>query len=214
MADSDTSTTLPLVTRRSVLARTAIAMAGSQSKALADNVFARPQSDDPALAAWRKWQAAYKETERLNREQQRLERKLAVAVGFPNVMIELSDGKAVTLHSLDALRDMLRVGSIDLAVGAKAEADLLAHQARWDASDRAIGYSATIRAESEAADRAGTLLHALSETPAISLAGIAAKLDAILKEGQSSKDDAELPWPQIRSALKDIGRISEQTEKS
>ena len=105
---------------------------------------------------------------------------------------------------------MLGIGSADLGVGAKAEADLSAHQARWDASDRAIGYTATLRAESEAADRAETLLEALSETPANSLAGVAAKLDAILREGQPSKDDAEFPWPQIRSVLEDIGRIGGQ----
>ncbi|OHV70203.1 hypothetical protein LCM4577_06625 [Mesorhizobium sp. LCM 4577] len=129
-------------------------------------------------------------------------------------MIELSDGSTVTLNSLDSLRDMLCEGSVDPAIGAKAEAELLAHQRRWDASDRAIGYSAALRTESEAADRAEALLEALSETPASSLAGVAAKLDAILREGQPSKDDDELPWLQIRSALEDIGRISERTTKS
>lgn len=214
MADSDNSMTLPLVIRESVLPRTAIATVGSQPVEVADRVFERDQSTDPAVAAWRQWQAAHQETERLGREQQRLERKLIETVGFPNVMVVLSDGKTIELHSLETLRDMLRVGSIDLASGAKAEADLLAHQARWDASDRAMGYSATLRAESEAADRAAALLEGLSETPAISLAGVAAKLDAILRDGQPSEDDAEHPWPQIRSALKDIGRISRQTEKS
>jgi pimeloyl-ACP methyl ester carboxylesterase len=150
----------------------------------------------------------------LSREQQRLERKLLETVGFPSVMIPLSEGRTVTLHSLEALRDVLDVGSVDLAIGAKAEADLASHQARWDASDQEIGYSAVMRAESEAADRAEAWLEALAETPAISLAGVAAKLDAILREGQPSKDDAEFPWPQIRSALEDIGRIGGQTEPS
>ncbi|MET3524141.1 hypothetical protein [Mesorhizobium abyssinicae] len=125
-----------------------------------------------------------------------------------------SDGKIATLRSLEALRDVLRAGSVDVAVGAKAEADFAAHQARWDASDQVIGYSATLRAECEAADRAETLLEELSETPATSLAGVVAKLDAVLREGQPSKDDAEFPWPQIRSVLKDVGRIGGQTEPS
>ncbi len=148
----------------------------------------------------------------MSREQQRLERKLAETVGFPNVTIQLSEGGTAKLRSLEALRDVLGVSSVDVATGAKAEADLAAHQARWDASDRAIGYSATLRAESDAADRAEALLEALSDTPAISLAGVAAKLDAILREGQPSKDDAEFPWPQIRSVLEDIGRIGGQIE--
>ncbi|CDX24001.1 hypothetical protein MPLB_40029 [Mesorhizobium sp. ORS 3324] len=128
MADSDNSTTLHPVTRRSLLARTAIAMAGSKPKAVADSVFERHHSK--------------------------------------NVMIELADGSTVTLNSLDSLRDMLCEGSVDPAIGAKVEAELLAHQRRWDAFDRAIGYSAALRAESEAADRAEPLLKALSETPA------------------------------------------------
>ncbi|WP_192255391.1 hypothetical protein [Mesorhizobium silamurunense] len=210
MADSDNTTTLPLVTCRRVPARTGIAMTGSHPGTIASIDLGRDQSADPAVAAWREWRAAHEETERLSREQQRLERKLVETVGFPCVMIQLSEGRTVTLHSLEALHDVLNAGSVDLAVGAKAEADLAAHQARWDVSDRAIGYSATLRAESEAADRAETLLEELSKTPAISLAGVAAKLDAILREGQPSKGDAEFPWPQIRSVLEDIGRISGQ----
>lgn len=69
-------------------------------------------------------------------------------------------------------------------------------------------------AEREAANRVEALLEELSETPATTLAGVVAKLDAVLKEGQSSEDDAEFPWPQIRSAIQDIVRISRQREPS
>jgi hypothetical protein len=186
-------------------------MAGSQPEAVACIDFERDQSTDPAVAVWREWQAAHEETERLSREQQRLEQKLVQTVGFPSVMIQLSDGKTATLRSLEALRDVFSVGSVDATVAAKAEADLAAHQAHWDASDCAIGYSATLRAESEAADRAEALLEALSETPAIFLTGVAAKLDAVLREGQPSKDDDGFPWPQIRSVLEDISRIGGRT---
>ena len=201
------------VTCSSARARTAIATTSSQPATIACIDFKKDQSADPAVAAWREWQAAYEETDRLNREQQRLERELAETVGFPNVKIHLSDGRTVTLHSFEELRDLVGVSSIDVAVRAKAEAELAAYQGRWDASDRAIGYSAVIRAEIAAGDRAETLLEALSETPAISLAGVAAKLDAILREGQPSKSDAEFPWPQIRSVLQDAVRIGEQTAK-
>ncbi|TPN81003.1 hypothetical protein FJ987_18600 [Mesorhizobium sp. CU2] len=115
----------------------------------------------------------------------------------------------MTLHSLQALHNVLDHGPEDVASRAQAEADLAAHQARWDAAAQEIGYSATLRAEREAADRAEDLLEALSETPAISLAGVAAKLDAVLTEGRSSEDDAEFPWPQIRSALNDVIQIGQ-----
>lgn len=73
-------------------------------------------------------------------------------------------------------------------------------------------YSAAMLAEREAADQAEELLKVLSKTPATTLAGVAVKLDAVLKEGQPSEDDAEFPWPQIRSVLEDIDRISRQRE--
>ncbi|WP_352842599.1 hypothetical protein [Mesorhizobium sp. M0933] len=46
------------------------------------------------------------------------------------------------------------------------------------------------------------------------LRSVAAKLDAVLKEGQLSEDDVEFPWPQIRSAFEDIAEIGRQTDPS
>ena len=89
---------------------------------------------------------------------------------------------------------------------------LCRHQQRLE-TDRKSGaagnsdYAAALRAESEAGDRASGLLERLSRTPATSLAGVAAKLDSVLGEGQPSEDDVEFPWPQIRSALEDLIRI-------
>ncbi|MDX8510176.1 hypothetical protein [Mesorhizobium captivum] len=206
MADSDNTTTLPFVTRRRVLAGTAIAIAGSQRNAFARNDLEKNQPTDPAVALWRKWKASHEQTERLCRQQQRLERKLVETVGFPSATIRLRDDRRVTLHSLKALHEVLDLDPEDVALRVKAEADLADHQARWDAADREIGYSATLRAERDAADRAEDLLEALSKTPAASLAGVAAKLDAALREAEISEDQAEFPWPQIRSALDDVIR--------
>ena len=89
---------------------------------------------------------------------------------------------------------------------------LCRHQQRLEA-DRNSGagddsdYAAALRAESEAGEHAMDLLGALSETPAASLAGVAAKLDAVLSEGEPCGGDAEFPWPQLRSALEDLIRI-------
>ncbi|MFK0691152.1 hypothetical protein ACFX5Q_23565 [Mesorhizobium sp. IMUNJ 23033] len=186
-------------------------MMGSRPTEFARKTLEEDQSDDPAVTVWREWQDAFKLTERLCREQQRLERKLAETIGFPSATI-LSNGESVTLHSLKEIRGSLSVDPVDAAVRAKAEADFAAHQAHWDAADREIGYSAAMLAEHEAANRVEALLEELSETPATTLAGVGAKLDAVLKEGQSSEDDAEFPWPQIRSAIDDIVRISRQRE--
>ncbi|MDX8496728.1 hypothetical protein RFN29_35165, partial [Mesorhizobium sp. VK22B] len=121
--------------------------------------------------------------------------------------IRLHDGESVRLHSLKSIHEVLDLDPEDVAMRAKAEADLADHQAHWDAADREIGYSAALQAERESADRAEDLLEALSKTPAASLAGVAAKLEAALREGEVSEDGAEFPWPQIRSALDDVIRI-------
>ncbi len=73
-------------------------------------------------------------------------------------------------------------------------------------------YAAALIAEKTAGEQATELLKRLSQTPAASLAGVAAKLDAVLGEGQPSEDDEEFPWPQIRSALADIIRIGRLNE--
>lgn len=210
MADSDNTTTRPFVTRRRVLAGTAIAIVRVKGNEFVSSAPETNQSVDPAVAVWQKWQAAHDHTEWLCRQQQCLERKLVETVGFPSANVLLRDGESVTTHSLEALHEVTG----DAAVRAKAEADLAAHQARWDAADREIGYSTTLLAECEAGDRVEQLLEMLSETPAASLAGVTAKLDAVLREGQVSEGCAEFPWPQIRSVFEDISRIGQQTASS
>ncbi|MER9134645.1 hypothetical protein NKI08_34255, partial [Mesorhizobium sp. M0768] len=59
-------------------------------------------------------------------------------------------------------------------------------------------------------DRAADLLEAFSTTPATTLAGVAGKLDAVLREGEAWKECSEFSWPQVRSALSDLVRIAQQ----
>jgi hypothetical protein len=210
MADSDNSTTLPLVTGRTIAAHTTNAMLGSRPTEFGRKPLEGDQSDDPAVTVWREWQDAFKLTERLCREQQRLERKLTETIGLPSAAM-LSKRESVKQRSVKKIRRSIGVDPNDAAVRAKPEADFSAHQVRRDAADREM-YSAAMLAEREAANQAEELLKVLSKTPATTLAGVAVKLDAVLKEGQPSEDDAEFPWPQIRSVLEDIDRISRQRE--
>ncbi|WP_131803427.1 hypothetical protein [Mesorhizobium sp. LCM 4577] len=78
MADPDNSTTLHPVTRRSLLARTAIAMAGSKPKAGADSVF---KDTNRMILLWRLGENG-KPLTKMTVEQQRLERKLSEIVAF------------------------------------------------------------------------------------------------------------------------------------
>lgn len=72
---------------------------------------------------------------------------------------------------------------------------------------READYEAARRAESASGAHALDLLEQFSHTPAASLAGVAAKLDAVLAEGQPGEEDEEFPWPQLRSVLEDVVRI-------
>lgn len=208
MADSDNTTTLPYVTRRKMLSGTAIAMGAWGSGAFAFDMAKGEASSDPVLTLWRQWQDAHRLTERLCRRQQGLERHLVGTVGFPLSVIRLSGGEPVAAYSREAIHDVLRRAPEDATACAEAEAKFEAHKLRWDMADRDIGYSATLHAEREAADRASDLLDAIAAMPATSLAGVAAKLDAVLREGNIWEDGSEFPWPHIRSALDDLARIA------
>ncbi|TPL35990.1 hypothetical protein [Mesorhizobium sp. B2-4-6] len=182
MADSDNTTTLPLVTHR----RAVVGMASADTRSDRNSFVGRNlrafKHSDSVETLWRRWQDAYDESQRLCRQQHCLEQKLIETVGLSYAKVQSLDGE-------------------------KLEG---AHQDRWDAADGELGYSTTLKAEREAADRAADLLDLLSRTPATSLAGVAAKLDAVLREGQPSEDDPEFPWPQIRSVLEDIVRLGTQ----
>ncbi|MCM2477809.1 hypothetical protein HGO38_30650 [Rhizobium sp. CG5] len=208
MVDSDNTTTLPFVTRRKMLSGTAMAMGAWGSGAFALDTVMREASSDPVLALWRQWQDAHRLTERLCRRQQGLERHLVDTVGFPFSVIRLSDGEPVAAYSREAIRDVLRVAPEEAAACAEAEAEFSAHKLRWDRADRDIGYSATVQAERDSADRASDLLDSMATTPATSLDGVAAKLEVVLREGNIWEDGSKYPWPHIRSALDDLTRIA------
>ncbi|WP_309083308.1 hypothetical protein [Chelativorans sp.] len=211
MADSDNTTTLSFVTRRRVLAGSVIAAGAWASPGNAPAHFFTVEQGllDPALALWREWDIAHRLTERLCRKQERLETRLARSIGFPRAVVCLPDGEIVTIHSVGELDELFDENPGVDAIRAKAEAELAAHQAQWDAADAELGYSAALRAEREAGKQAAELLEALAAKPATSLAGIAGKLDAVLRSGEAWEDCSEFPWPQIRSALNDLVRVGE-----
>ncbi|MER8479309.1 hypothetical protein [Mesorhizobium sp. M1163] len=153
----------------------------------------------------------HKLTEKLCRMQQRLEMRLVESVGFPCAIVRLTEGDEVTVHSVEALNEVLGKGPDTSALRQKVEADFALHQARWDAAAEQTGYNAALMAEREAGNRTKDLLAALSTTPATTLGGVAGKLDALLREGETWEECSEFPWPQIRSALGDLMHIARQT---
>lgn len=68
-------------------------------------------------------------------------------------------------------------------------------------------YANAKAAEALADAREHELLERLARTPAISLAGIVAKLTVIATEAEENTDLADFPVPHIRSALEDLRRL-------
>lgn len=206
MADSDNSMSLSFVTRRRLLAGTAMAMLAwpVQGKSRAVELRGGGGVPDPALRLCGNWQKIHDETLALCREQQRLETHLARTVGFPCAKVRLADGTDVTLHSIESLNEAYSPEN-EVEWG-RALADFAAHQARWDAADAEIGYSRTdeLIRQSETAESA--LLEDLPQTVATSIEGILAKLEVILRDGEHWEHPDDFPWPHIRSVLDDLAR--------
>lgn len=212
MADSDNTRTMPSVTRRKLLTATTIAAMAlpfhNNSFATADTLAGNP-SFDPALALWNDWRRAYLATIALCRKQQRLETSLVKTIGFPKVEVyRPGEEGAVVVCSPDAIDEVFGDNPAYAELRRKAEADLVAHQARWNTEDRRIGYSAALRAERIAVLHKQDIAEALMSTPATTLAGIAGKLDAVMREGESSEECDEFPWPELHAILTDLVRIA------
>jgi hypothetical protein len=215
MADSDNSMSLSFVIRRRLLTGTAVAALALpfQSNAWTAEPPGGRSGPDPAVSLWEEWKAAALVTEGLCRKQQRLETELVRDVGFPRATICLpSKGQRVTVFSQDAIEDICGSDMKMAHLRVEAEVELAAHQALWDAADEKLGYATAKREEGEAGDREQDLFDALTATQATSLAGIAGKLDVVLREGEPSQECTEFPWPLIRSALCDLVRIGRAME--
>ncbi|SIT09400.1 hypothetical protein [Paracoccus saliphilus] len=210
MADSDHTRIHAAVTRRKALKATAAGMMSVPFQIIGPVAEAGAEQPDPALALWRDWQAVHHQTDALCRQQQHLEALLMRTIGFPRVMVELDDdGTAVILSQEDDIEDLLDDNPALAGACIKAKLEFAARQARWAEADALVGYSSARREELAAADQAQQLIDALTVTPATTLAGVAGKLDMILREGQTSEDCEEFPWREIRLALLDLVQIGQ-----
>ncbi|PSJ55950.1 hypothetical protein C7I85_25925 [Mesorhizobium soli] len=165
---------------------------------------------DPALRLWRDWAAAHARTQQVCRRQQALECALAERVDFVDTVVRVPGGAETVICSVEALDRLIGTRTDMVAVRARAAAELAARQASFEAAATEIGYFEGLRAERAAFAQVEALLEALATTPAVSLAGVAGKLDAVLCEGEAWEDCAAFPWPQIRAARDDLFRIGRQ----
>lgn len=199
MVDSETSTSLPRLSRRHLLS-TLMATAGSAALGGAAAGASKAEAlDDPAVIAWQTWRPASRKALALCYKQQRLETKLVRTIGFPAVTLDVPAlDEPVRIMSLEEFDDLVssvpEVGPLRDHVAAELDA----HQARWDEADRKHGYSVALEQEEEALAREQPLVEALLAADALTIPGIVGKIEALIALDAPSDDEDERPWAQLR----------------
>jgi len=222
MADSDHSTRFAYVTRRVALGGAFAAATGwAQDDAQARSFTTRnaatnlspdlASSPDPVVSLWREWAALHERVQFLCNRQQELEVELAERVDGLGTIVSVPGGEQVYVCSLEGLDRVVGTRTDMAAIRMKAKAELASKQAQFEAVAEEIGYFSGLKAEQEGFRRIKVLREALSTTPATTLAGVAGKLDAVMREGEAWEEcSSAFPWPQIRSARDDVARIGQQ----
>jgi hypothetical protein len=206
MADSENSTSLPFVTRRTLLA------AGGATTALLRFPIIPPSSlvtGDPILSLWRDWQSAYAEAAAWSEKVGSLEQAMARTIGFPGVLIpSLSQPSPIWATSHECIDAELEGLPVTEEQRRQLHSDLAAQQARWDAASESVGLDAADQNEIEAWGRSEELASALFALPAPGILGVIIKLTLILRTGEAEVSPEEHPWPQIRSVFDDLRRLA------
>ncbi|MGJ4859493.1 hypothetical protein ACN6KF_005520 [Labrys sp. La1] len=199
MVDSETSTSLPGLSRRDVLSTlTAAVSSATVGHPSAKQMLTAPRQD-PALVAWQSWHTASRRALALCRKQQRLETELIRTIGFPSITLNLSTlDKPVQIATVEAFEDLAVAEPSIRYLRNYVEAELFAQEAKWDAADRRIGYSAAVRAEELALSHEERLAAELFAADALTIPGVIAKLEALIALDAPSEDADERPWPQLR----------------
>ncbi len=215
MADSDNTRVCPSVTRRLALRGAAAAGCAVFGEAAQARGLASPDTaiaiDDPVVCLWRDWEATHEQVQRLGRRQQELEVELAERVDCLGTLVSVRGGESVYVCSTHALDRLIGERTNMAAMRLQAERELAQQQARFEAVADEIGYFSSIKAEQQAFQRAEALLEAMAATRAITIAGVAGKLDAVVRWSEAwAEHPSTFPWQQIRSAHADLVALGRQ----
>jgi hypothetical protein len=215
MADSDNTRVCPSVTRRLALCGAAAAVCAVFGKAAQARGFSSSEAatatDDPAVSLWRDWAATHERVQRLGRRQQELEIELAERVNCLGTLVSVPGGEPVYVCSTHALNRLIGERTDMAAIRLQAETELAQQQARFEAVADEIGYFSSMKAEQQAFNRAEAILDAMAATRAATLAGVAGKLDAVMRWGEAwAEPPSTFPWQQIRSAHSDLVALGRQ----
>ncbi|MFJ6327187.1 MULTISPECIES: hypothetical protein [unclassified Rhizobium] len=197
MDDSENSRTLSKIMQRYVLA-----------------ICAEPHTD-AALALWSEWFMLHEKREALSVKQQAMEtRLLAMVDSTPIIDLAIPGGEASAFATTDHEIDALLPGEHMAEARRRAKAQLDKLRVEWQAADDQLGYS---RAHQEELDVMHAELEAAKRlwmAPAQTIAGVTAKLHALVEWEDPGTTPGESPWPELRSILVDLIKIGDLNEAS
>jgi hypothetical protein len=203
MADPDHITSLPALSRRTLLGGATVLPIG------AADARRRGSTSDPVLDLFQEWRTLDAELDAWQDDWQKKEGVLLRTVGIPRVLVPVP-GRAEPVSACEPaeIDELLEDVSGTEELRQRLHREFAAHRRRWEIAAAAIGLGPVEERVNLAWDRWDILTETIWQTPAGSLAGVAAKLAMVLSTGQSRSDDSEFPWPPLRSVLADLQRLA------
>lgn len=226
MADSENSRTLPAITRRNedpasgatenlphIIDRRNLLSVASRilNTRIEDPDGPRTQpGPTPVREMWPRWYACHQQRVSATRLREKLEKQLLEEAGGLPIATLRNVGKdgVVEVHSFADINRM--ASQLDVEHLSQARAELRKHRRRWKEADRRLGYSAIVALERELAERAGISGRVMQITRPSSLVEVTAKLHCLIVMHDPGLKLEDVPWPELRTMLKDLIRIAEK----
>ncbi|MCQ1838427.1 hypothetical protein [Neorhizobium galegae] len=196
-------------TRRNFLSHAAASIAAASVRAGAVVRTERSGQGDPVVSLWRDWMVAHRLCGEACRRQQKLETELLRQFGsFPRTKAPLSEDCGFMWAYSGREIDRLLPNADQDEMRRRARAALAARRSEWKTADKRVGYTRAKKAEKEIADVEEALAQELWSAAPRSVAGVAVKLHSLLEMEDPRSALQEAPWPELRTILADLVRIS------
>ena len=222
MTDSETSRTLPMISRkeaprsgtpenlphvidrRNLLPVTARLL----TSLIADLSDQRRESGPtPVREMWPRWYACHQQRICARRLRSKLEAEmLKQAGGAPYAELSIGKDASVVVHSFADINRLAPQLNADQLFQTRAE--LRQRRRQWKEADERLGYSGALAQEQELAEQAGISGRVMWITRPSSVIEVTAKLHCLIVMHDPRLKLEGSPWPELRTMLKDLTRIA------